>query len=104
MAAAKEKPLALGARIVVRDAEWLIRRVDRISTGGQQLTCTGISELVKDKNAIFITDIEPKIEILDPTKTSYAFTVFSDQDLDGFEKVISNITMEEDRVPNLLKN
>jgi len=66
----KETPLAPGARIVVRDAEWLIRRVDRISTGGQQLTCIGISELVKDKDAIFLTEIEPKIEILDPAKTN----------------------------------
>ncbi|MCD4789544.1 MAG: ATP-dependent helicase, partial [Bacteroidales bacterium] len=60
---------APGSRIVVRDAEWLLRRVDRTSTGGQALNVTGISELVKDKEAIFLTEIEKAIEILDPAKT-----------------------------------
>ncbi|MBA3018695.1 MAG: DEAD/DEAH box helicase [Proteobacteria bacterium] len=60
---------APGARIVVRDAEWLIRRVDRTSTGGQALNVIGISELVKDKVAIFLTEIEMAIEILDPAET-----------------------------------
>ena len=66
----KETPLAPGARIVVRDAEWLVRRVDPILTGGKQLLCVGISELVKDKEAIFLTEIEPKIETLDPAQTN----------------------------------
>ena len=35
---------APGARIVVRDAEWLVRRVDRTSTGGQALNVIGIKE------------------------------------------------------------
>jgi hypothetical protein len=60
---------APGARIVVRDAEWLVRRVDRTSTGGQALTVTGISELVRDKEAIFLTEIDKNIEILDPVDT-----------------------------------
>ncbi|MFH1621631.1 MAG: DEAD/DEAH box helicase [Candidatus Omnitrophota bacterium] len=66
----QETPLAPGARIVVRDAEWLVRRVDPILTGGKQLLCVGISELVKDKEAIFLTAIEPKIEMLDPAQTN----------------------------------
>ncbi len=61
---------APGARIVVRDAEWLVRRVDRTSTGGQALTVTGISELVRDKEAIFLTEIDKNIEILDPVDTN----------------------------------
>ncbi|MCD4769535.1 MAG: DEAD/DEAH box helicase, partial [Bacteroidales bacterium] len=60
---------APGARIVVRDAEWLVRRVDRTSTGGQALNVIGISELVKDKEAIFLDEIENSIEILDPAET-----------------------------------
>jgi len=60
---------APGARIVVRDAEWLVRRVDRTSTGGQALNVIGISELVKDKEAIFLDEIEKSIEILDPAET-----------------------------------
>jgi len=64
-----EKIFAPGARIVVRDAEWIVRRVDRTSTGGQALTVTGISELVRDKEAIFLTEIDKNIEILDPVDT-----------------------------------
>ncbi len=60
---------APGARIVVRDAEWLVRKVDRTSTGGQSLTVIGISELVKDKEAIFLDEIDKNIEILDPAQT-----------------------------------
>ncbi len=35
------------ARVLVRDAEWLVRRIDRISTGGQALSVVYISELGK---------------------------------------------------------
>jgi len=70
-----EQIFAPGARIVVRDAEWLIRRVDRTSTGGQALVVTGISELVRDKEAIFLTDIEKSIEILDPVDTKLVLDV-----------------------------
>jgi superfamily II DNA or RNA helicase len=61
--------LAPGARIQVRDAEWLVRQVDRTSTGGEALTVVGLSELVKDKEAIFLTEVEKSIEVLDPVDT-----------------------------------
>lgn len=32
------RTIAPGARVVVRDAEWVVRRVDRSSDGGLQLT------------------------------------------------------------------
>ena len=41
---------APGARVVIRDAEWLVRKVDRTSTGGQAITVVGLSELVKDRD------------------------------------------------------
>jgi SNF2 family DNA or RNA helicase len=68
---ALKKPtiIAPGARILVRDAEWIVRRVDSTSTGGQAITVTGISELVKDKESIFLTEVEPSIEVLDPVDT-----------------------------------
>jgi len=65
----KPPPLAPGARIVVRDAQWLVRRVDRTSTAGQALKVVGISELVRNKEAVFLTEIEKKVEILDPVDT-----------------------------------
>lgn len=61
--------IAPGARILVRDAEWLIRRVDRTSTGGQALSVVGVSELVRDKEAVFLTEIDTSVEILDPAET-----------------------------------
>jgi len=61
---------ASGTRVVVRDAEWLVRKVDRTSTGGQALNVIGISELVKDKEAIFLTEIDKNIEVLDPAETN----------------------------------
>ncbi len=61
--------LAPGARIVVRDAEWLVRRVDRTSTGGQAIRVVGVSELVRGREAIFLDEIERSIEVLDPVNT-----------------------------------
>lgn len=65
--------VAPGARILVRDAEWVVRRVDRTSTGGQAISAIGISELVRDKEAVFLTEIEEqfksKIQILKPEET-----------------------------------
>lgn len=60
--------LAPGARVVIRDAEWVIRRVDHSSDGGQQLTCDGLSELVRDKSAIFLTQLD-HVRVLDPAQT-----------------------------------
>lgn len=60
---------APGMRVIIRDAEWVIRRVDSASDGGQQLECTGMSELVRDKSGIFLTNLENSIQIIDPEKT-----------------------------------
>lgn len=54
---------ASGAQEPVRDAEWLMRRVDRTSTGGQALSVVGISKLVRHKDAISLTEIEKVIDI-----------------------------------------
>jgi hypothetical protein len=37
--------LAPGARVLIRDEEWLVRRVDPSSDGGQLLKCDSDSEL-----------------------------------------------------------
>lgn len=60
---------APGARVEIRDEEWVIRRVDPTMNHGDQLTCEGISELVRGKEAIFLTKFEDKIQILDPKLT-----------------------------------
>ena len=58
-----------GTRIVVRDAEWVVRRVDPLPDGGAQLACTGVSELVREREAVFLTRLEDEITVLDPATT-----------------------------------
>ena len=41
---------APGAHVVIRDAEQLVSKVDRTSTGDQVITVVGLSELVKDRD------------------------------------------------------
>lgn len=60
---------APGTRVVIRDAEWLVRKVDRTSTGGQALSVVGLSELVRDKEAIFLDEIDKNIQVMDPADT-----------------------------------
>jgi len=70
---AKQIMVAPGARIEVRDAEWLVRRVERTETKGQAIHVVGMSELVKGKEAIFLSDAEARtrknIKVLDPKDT-----------------------------------
>ncbi len=61
--------IAPGARIIVRDAEWLVRKVSRTSTGGLAFDVIGISELVKDKESIFLDEVDTNIEIRNPVDT-----------------------------------
>ena len=60
---------APGARIVVRDAEWVIRRVDHSSDGELQLVCDGISELVRNQEGVFLTGRDKKIDVLEANRT-----------------------------------
>jgi SNF2 family DNA or RNA helicase len=62
-------PYAPGARVVVRDEEWLVRRVDPSNDGGHLLTCDGVSELVRGRSVQFLTKLEDEILVLDPAKT-----------------------------------
>lgn len=52
---------APGARAVIRDEEWLIRRADPSVDGGWLLTCDGISELVRGQSSLFLTALEDEI-------------------------------------------
>ena len=60
-----------GARVIIRDAEWIVRRVDH-APGGYQIVCDGVSELVRGREAVFLTALEPLIEPLDPINLSCA--------------------------------
>ncbi|MGA2986843.1 MAG: DEAD/DEAH box helicase [Terriglobia bacterium] len=54
---------------MIRDEEWLVRRVDPSSDGGHLLNCDGVSELVRGRSALFLTELEGEITLLDPAKT-----------------------------------
>jgi SNF2 family DNA or RNA helicase len=60
---------APGTRVVIRDAEWLIQRVDRTSTGKMILQVVGISDFIKGKSGIFIDELEEDLEVLDAKTT-----------------------------------
>ena len=72
-----QSTIAPGTRIELRDEEWLVRRVDTTISGGQQLTCIGLSELVKDKESIFLTELDnntsfrTRINVLKPEDTEF---------------------------------
>ena len=63
---------APGSRIMARDEEWLVRRVDLTPSGAHLLTVTGLSPLVRDKEAKFIDrveDLDEPIQLVDPKTT-----------------------------------
>lgn len=59
---------APGMRIIVRDEEWIVKKVEMNSLGNQTLHVVGLSKLVKDYDSMFLTDLEKNIEIVDPAK------------------------------------
>ena len=61
---------APGIRAEIRDAEWRINKVDQSSDGGYLLSCEGLSELVRGKEALFLTKLESNLRILDPRETN----------------------------------
>jgi ERCC4-related helicase len=61
---------APGSRILARDCEWVVRRVDPVRTGGHALSVVGLSEIVRDKEAIFLTDLEQGMDPVNPEDVS----------------------------------
>ncbi len=59
---------APGLRVTIRDAEWVIKRPDLTSNGTYSLLVTGISELVRGREARFLTELDP-VQPLHPEDT-----------------------------------
>lgn len=57
---------APGMRTIIRDEEWMIKKIEINSLGNKALYCIGISTLVKDREAVFLTDLE-QIQIVNPS-------------------------------------
>jgi len=63
-------PYPPGARIVVREAEWMVRSCTATEHDGYKIRATGVSELVRDEDAVFFTELEnPKPVLLRPEET-----------------------------------
>ncbi len=60
--------VAPGARVLIRDEEWIVRSLDLCDCGGYQLDCIGVSETVRHRDAIFLTEID-EVTVLDPKET-----------------------------------
>ncbi|QEC47298.1 DEAD/DEAH box helicase [Baekduia soli] len=61
--------LAAGARVEVRDEDWLITRVQQTKADGLLVRATGLSELVRDQEATFFTNLDD-IKPLRPEDTT----------------------------------
>lgn len=59
---------APGARVLIRNEEWIVRNVELCDVGGHQLACIGVSETVRHRDAIFLTAIDA-VKVLDPKDT-----------------------------------
>ncbi|HET9955424.1 MAG TPA: DEAD/DEAH box helicase, partial [Polyangiaceae bacterium] len=78
MALARSEPrvpplvLAPGARVEIRGEEWIVRKAEPTSTGDTAVHVTGLSELVRNRNAIFLTALERDLRVLEPEETLLA--------------------------------
>ncbi|MCK9900547.1 DEAD/DEAH box helicase [Frankia sp. Cpl3] len=60
---------AAGARILVRDEEWLVRQVTLTEHDGYLLRVVGASEFVQDEEAVFLDRLD-RVEVLRPQDTT----------------------------------
>jgi superfamily II DNA or RNA helicase len=60
--------VAPGTRVLIRNEEWIVRSADLCDVGGYQLDCVGVSETVRQRDAIFLTAID-EVTVLDPKET-----------------------------------
>ena len=57
-----------GSQILVRDEEWLVRKVTPTTHDGLMIEATGVSEFVRDTEAVFYDGID-RVQVLDPRHT-----------------------------------
>ncbi len=54
---------APGARLRIRDEEWLVKTALPTNTGGTAVRVVGLSELVRNHEAIFLTELDKIVEV-----------------------------------------
>jgi hypothetical protein len=67
--------IATGAHIEVRDAVWRVVQVNQTSSGKAAWHVIGLSEIVRDEEAIFLEEYEPQVTVLDPRETKLVVDV-----------------------------
>src|SRR5262245_55327900 len=65
-----QQAFAPGLRVEIRDAEWVIKRADLTSNGTHAVIVTGFSELVRGREARFLTELD-SIRPLHPEDTEF---------------------------------
>jgi hypothetical protein len=63
--------MALDARVEVRNEDWLVTKVTRTPFDGAKVRAIGLSELVREQEAVFCTDLD-KVKPLRPEETTLA--------------------------------
>ena len=61
--------LAPGSRIIARDEEWLVRSADLTPSGAHLINVTGLSPLVRNRDAVLLDQVEEldeSIKLVDP--------------------------------------
>ncbi|MFF7646617.1 SNF2-related protein [Streptomyces canus] len=60
-----------GSQIEVRDEEWLVRNVTPTAYDGDRIEAVGVSEFVRDQEAVFFTALDD-VQLMDPRRTRLA--------------------------------
>jgi len=66
-----KKSYTHGQIVIIRDAEWTIRKVEILADDGYELTYDGFSNFIKGKEAIFLATYESNIQIVYPKETKF---------------------------------
>lgn len=95
-----KKSYAPGQRVIIRDTEWVIRRVDLMADGGYQLTCDGVSNFVKGKESIFLTTYEKDIIVVNPEETKLVVDASSayERSLLYIESLMRELVPTDDKI------
>ncbi|MBD0417901.1 DEAD/DEAH box helicase [Streptomyces sp. TRM S81-3] len=63
-----EDQFPAGAQVLVRDEVWLVRNSSRTEHDGTKVDVVGVSEFVRDQEAVFFTGLDD-VELIDPRRT-----------------------------------
>jgi hypothetical protein len=65
-----QSSIAPGARILCRDAEWLVKSTSSSTDGGRVIEAIGVSEFIRGRSVKFIEELETDLEVLQPGYTN----------------------------------